>query len=346
MLENFDDDWINCGNKRIAHYTNVESGEYVFKVRGTNKDGIWSKNITSIKIIIKPPYWGTWWFKALIIIIIFTVGYYIYRQRISFFKKHNEALEREIDERLKIESELIIAKEKAEESDKLKSNFLAQMSHEIRTPVNTILSYSSLLKEELDYAVADDLKQSFSIIENGGKRLIRTIDMILKMSEVQAGKFEVDLSEMDLIEDVLENIIDEFHFIAKRDNLKIIFTRKIDSAKILGDKYSITQIFQNLIDNAIKYTEKGSIEISVYKKGNDALVVEVKDTGIGMSKEYLSKLFQPFSQEDTGYTRHFEGTGLGLSLVKSYIEINKAEIEVDSIKGEGTKFTVIFHTLV
>ncbi len=345
MLENFDGNWIKGGNDRIANYTNIEPGEYIFKVKGTNSDGNWSNNIASVKIIISPPYWNTWWFRLLVVISCVSLIYFLYKRRIRFFKTHSEALEKEIDERLKIENELIIAKEKAEESDKLKSNFLAQMSHEIRTPVNTILSFTSLLKEELGDNAGDDIRPNFAIIENGGKRLIRTIDMILNMSEIQAGKFEVDLKEIDIVEDVLNNLIGELHFNAKKKNLNLIFNCKAETTKIIGDKYSISQIFQNLIDNAIKYTEKGKVEINVHNRGMAQLAVEVKDTGIGMSKEYLANLFQPFSQEDTGYTRRFEGTGLGLSLVKRYIDILKAEIEVESTKGKGTKFTVIFHTI-
>jgi signal transduction histidine kinase len=247
---------------------------------------------------------------------------------------------------MKVEKELIKAKEKAEESDRLKSNFLAQMSHEIRTPINTILSFTSLLKEEMDKRVEEDLKESFTIIENGGRRLIRTIDMILKMSEIQAGRFEINLEEFDLISDVLNNLIKELKFITGRKNIQLNVNNNALNTKIIADKYAVTQIFQNLIDNAIKYTEKGSVSVVIYNNGNNQLCVEVIDTGIGMSVEYLNKLFIPFSQEEGGYTRRFEGTGLGLSLVKNYIDINKASIEIVSEKWKGTKVFLKFNNSI
>jgi two-component system, sensor histidine kinase ChiS len=341
-LEGFDKDWIKSDNRRYASYTNLDDGEYIFKVMGTNSDGTWNKNYAKLKVIISPPYWRTWWFRILIILITSYIIVYLYKRRIRLLENYNASLKKEINEKLIIEKELIKAKEKAEESDRLKSNFLAQMSHEIRTPINTILSFTSLLKEEVNDKVDKDLKESFSIIESGGRRLIRTIDMILKMSEIQAGKLDVHLQEVDILNDVLNNLVNELRFLAERKKLELNIKCNAERTKIFADKYSVTKIFQNLIDNAIKYTEKGSIDLNIYNNGNNQLYVEVKDTGIGMSKDYLSNLFKPFSQEDSGYTRRFEGNGLGLSLVKNYIEINKASIDVDSEKWKGTKVTVIF----
>jgi signal transduction histidine kinase len=184
------------------------------------------------------------------------------------------------------------------------------------------------------------------IIENGGKRLIRTIDMVLNMSEIQAGALEISMTEFDIVSEVLTVLMMEFKNQAKVKNLKLDLIVDVDDAIIKGDKYTVAQIFQNLIDNALKYTSKGKVEVVVYRNENNFICVDVKDTGIGISKEFLPDLFIPFSQEDTGYTRRFEGTGLGLSLVSKYIEINNAEIFVQSEKGEGTTFTVLFKTTI
>lgn len=247
-------------------------------------------------------------------------------------------------ERLQYLKEIVKAKEEAERSNNLKSDFLAQMSHEIRTPVNTILSFSSLLKESLNDKLEDDLKDSFKIIENGGQRLIRTIDLILNVSQIQSGNLSLSPTQIDLVQ-IINNLISEFKQTANNKDLQLLFKSNYSNLFINADNYTITQIFANLIHNGIKYTDKGSIELSAHKNGKDEIIVTVSDTGVGMSEDYLKELFDPFSQEETGYTRKFEGTGLGLTLVRKYCELNNAEIIVNSRKNEGSTFIVKFPKL-
>jgi PAS domain S-box-containing protein len=244
-------------------------------------------------------------------------------------------------ERLNYVKEMIAAKEQAERSNTLKSDFLAQMSHEIRTPVNTILSFTSLIKESLEDKLDDDLKDSFKIIDNGGRRLIRTIDLILNVSQIQSGNLIPSTTKLNLVQ-VLEDLVGEFNQAAIKKNLKLSFKSDIDKLTLYADHYMLTQIFANLIHNAIKYTNNGYVKIFSSTNINNEIIVKVKDTGVGMSEKYLSELFDPFSQEETGYTRKFEGTGLGLTLVRKYCELNNAEISVKSIKNKGTVFTVKF----
>jgi len=246
-----------------------------------------------------------------------------------------------ITERYNAQQKIIAAKEEAEKSDRLKTDFLAQMSHEIRTPVNTILSFISLLQDEMKNKISEELSEVFNFIDDGGRRLIRTIDMILNMSQFQTGTYKPIMHPVDLNTDVLKKIVSELTSTAKHKNLALNYFVETQNTIINADSYTVGQIFINLIDNAIKYTHHGKIDIKILEK-NKKLIVDVEDTGIGISRDYIPYLFDAFSQEETGYSRRFEGTGLGLALVKKYIEINNAEIQVESMKGEGTKFSVIF----
>jgi PAS domain S-box-containing protein len=249
----------------------------------------------------------------------------------------------DITERKKVEKELVKAKEKAEESDRLKTAFLAQMSHEIRTPLNVILVAAPLLADELP---EDDNENKILLdsITNAGKRLQRTIELILNMSSVQSGNYIPEAEEINL-EEELQKQIEEFKSFVSNKSQVLNFENRTSNSVIMADKYTVNQIFQNLIGNAIKYTPKGEICISVYEKDDFNISIEVKDTGIGMSPEYMNKLFTPFSQEVTGYKREFDGNGLGLALVKKYVELNKAEISVKSIKEVGSIFTVTFKNM-
>lgn len=248
---------------------------------------------------------------------------------------------REITEKILAENELIKAKESAEKSDKLKSEFLAHMSHEIRTPVNTIMNYTNLIEDELNSKLSDELKDGFKVINDGGMRLIRTIDLILNMSQMQTDSYSPNYHYLALDKQILSNIIPEFYYRAKKKGIDLVYNTNSANSIIYADDYTVGQIFANLIDNALKYTKKGKIEIALHNEGNK-LIAEVIDSGIGISDEYLPNLFSPFTQEEMGYTRRFDGTGLGLALVKKYVEINKAEIFVESEKDKGAKFIVQF----
>lgn len=136
--------------------------------------------------------------------------------------------------------------------------------------------------------------------------------------------------------------MNEFKSLSDDKGLELKFKQSADESFIVADRYTVNQIFQNLINNAIKYTLKGYVEVFVRNENDNKVRVEIRDSGIGMSDEYLKKIFTPFSQEDVGYKREFEGNGLGLALVKKYVELNKAEIEVESEKSIGSVFSVTF----
>lgn len=247
----------------------------------------------------------------------------------------------DISERKKVEASLIKAKEEAEKANSLKSEFLAQMSHEIRTPINSILNFTNLIKEEIGQSATPDIQTGFNIISRASKRLIRTIDLLLNMSELQTGTYEYNPVKIDLYRDCLLPLYADYKVATKDKGIELRLENQAANPEITGDEYTVQQIFYNLIDNAVKYTPLGSVEIIIFEK-NSCLGVEIRDTGIGISEEFIPHLFTPFTQEEQGYTRRFDGNGLGLALVKKYCELNKAKLEVESTKGTGSVFRIIF----
>jgi PAS domain S-box-containing protein len=246
----------------------------------------------------------------------------------------------DITEIKKVQAELELALDKAKESDRLKSAFLAQMSHEIRTPLNVILPSIPIIADEIGKKDSE-LVSILHAVDNAGKRLHRTIDMILSMSAVQSGNYKAKFEKFNLATD-LKNLTQEFTTLCKEKSLEIFFSNNSSSADISADRYTIGQVFQNLIGNAVKYTQRGHVKVTIDDYEENKLVVKIEDTGIGMAEKYLKNLFTPFSQEDAGQTRKYEGNGLGLALVKEYVTLNKGQISVQSEKGKGSVFSVVF----
>ena len=240
------------------------------------------------------------------------------------------------------EDKLCTALNTAENSEKIKSFFLAQISHEIRSPLTAIMGYNSIIKEEVSGKIDKELEYAFDAIDYSSKRLKRTIDQILNMSLLQTGKYDTHLESVNLVS-IIKDIIVEYNLEVKQRKLNLNFTNIADDALINADRYSIIQIFSNILDNAVKYTKKGGIEIIIGKDKLKRLFVSVIDSGIGISEEYIQNLFVPFTQETMGYCRPYEGSGLGMVLIKRFSELNNAEVNIQSSKNNGTTLKITFN---
>jgi len=242
----------------------------------------------------------------------------------------------EITDRKLAEQELIKAKERAEESDHLKSAFLANMSHEIRTPMNGVLGFAELLKEPK--LSGKEQEKYISVIQRSGTRLLNIINDIIDISKIEAGQMGANISETN----VNEKIEDIYNFFKQKANQKgIHFACKSPLPSIQSiiktDNEKLYAILTNLVNNAIKFTRSGSIEFGYIKK-DEFLEFFVKDTGIGVSSAHQKIIFERFRQGGKQLTKNFEGTGLGLSISKAYVEMLGGKIWVDSEDGQGSAF--------
>ncbi len=250
----------------------------------------------------------------------------------------------DITERKRIRDELYAEKKRADEALKIKSEFLALMSHEIRTPLYGIENGLDLIKRRLDeLGVKEDPEIEFILrgVSTQCERIVRTTDSILNASDLLSGKYTPKYSDVDLVEDVLEKIIASFTLVAESKGLEFVFNNNLETSIFKGDEHSLIQIFNQLMDNAIKFTDKGKVTLSAYNLKENEIVIEIADTGIGMDTDNIEKMFAFFSQESHGYIRKQQGSGLGLFIVKKFVKTNNGKIEVESEKGVGTKFRVI-----
>lgn len=242
----------------------------------------------------------------------------------------------DISSRKETDRQLIIAKERAEESDRLKSAFLANMSHEIRTPMNGIMGFTDLLK---DPKLSSEEKEEYvGIIRQSGNRLLNIINDLINISKVEAGQMGVNISETNINEQ-LDNLFGSFESETKEKGLKLYVKKPCPNEQSVAntDREKLYAILTNMIKNAIKFTYEGSIEFG-YEKKHGVFEFFVKDTGIGIGKENQKAVLDRFIQVDSGFDSGYEGAGLGLSISKAYIELLGGNIWIESELGEGSSF--------
>ncbi|MBN1251220.1 MAG: response regulator, partial [Bacteroidales bacterium] len=260
--------------------------------------------------------------------------------KVTALEKANKKLSKELlkanEKLIKTNKKLEIAKNKAEESDRLKSVFFSNISHEIRTPMNGILGFSRILCQG---DITDVERTNFvNIIIKSGEQLMHIIDDIIEIARIEVANIKIDNNAL-YIDKFLKNIIEVYNnnFDVDKIKIKLINDIKQDDNYIITDEFKLRKIIQNLIDNSRKYTEKGFINVHCKRIG-DKIKICVKDSGIGVNLEMKEIIFERFRQEDENLTRKFGGLGLGLSIVKKNVELLGGKIELESEKGKGSNF--------
>ena len=246
----------------------------------------------------------------------------------------NRDLERRVVERT---TELVKAKAEADEANLAKSQFLANMSHELRTPLNAVIGYSEMLQDQARDVGQESLLPDLARILTSARHLLSLINDILDLSKVEAGKMELYGHPIDgdrLVEDVVNTIVP---LAAKNGNR--LEARSVAVGELYNDETRLRQVLFNLLSNACKFTKSGTVSLDASRQG-DTLVVQIRDTGIGMTQEQMGKVFRAFTQADASTTRRYGGTGLGLAISRSFARMMGGDISVDSTPGAGSTFTL------
>jgi signal transduction histidine kinase/CheY-like chemotaxis protein/ligand-binding sensor domain-containing protein len=338
-LEGFDPTWIDSGNSNLAVYTRLGSGQYRFKVLGCNNDGVWNEQGDGFAFEILPHFYEQGWFLAVIAAALMAAVFGVHRIRTRGLTERTAQLEDRVRHRT---AELERAREQAEQAARVKADFLATMSHEIRTPMNGVLGMVSLLE---GMNLTEEQRACTETISGSGKALLAILNDVLELSRIEAGKLELTCAPVNLRE-LCGQVTGLFQQAAKSKALHLAWSWPAGIPEwFAADGARLRQVLVNLVGNAVKFTERGAVELTILgypeQPGRWQIQFAVRDTGIGMSKEQLGRLFQKFMQADSSSARKYGGTGLGLAISQRLAERMGGGIEATSELGAGSEFRFI-----
>jgi len=330
QLEGFSSDWDYKNHKqRYASFTNLNPGTYTMNVRFTNPDGQWINEPRKLIIIVKPPFWLTWWAFVIYTLLFVVAVYYIRRIALYRIKLKNQ---------LHLEH---VEREKLEEINQSKMQFFTNISHEIRTPLTMLMApIERLIESNLN----EYQKKNINYIFRNTKRLERIVNQLLELQKIENTQFKLKAREIDLVKFIKE-IIELFDETANDKKILLSFEPKCDELFVWFDPEKMDKVLFNLLSNAFKFTQPGGlITVSISKhlnnSGEGTYSVSVSDTGKGMDQIHLERIFDRFYQIENKETGQITGTGIGLHLSKELVEKQHGTITVTSRAGFGSTFTV------
>lgn len=336
QLENYEKAWVQAGTQRNARYTNLDPGDYTFRARAANSNGIWSIEDTVFQFRILKPWWATWWAYLLYGLVFGAIVLAARKYETDRIRLRNQ---------LRLEQ---IEAEKLKEVDQMKSHFFANISHEFRTPLTVILGQINAVTEAIKTPKAKDKLQ---VAKRNSHRLLNLVNQLLDLSQLESGAMSLNITRSDILP-FLKYLLYSFESMADEKNISLHW--KCEEKQIVVDLEpdKLEKIIVNLLSNAIKFTPEGgkvSLQLSVNsgqskdKKltTDNSVAITVSDTGSGIPREQLPHIFGRFYQVHPGESSQQTGTGIGLALVKELVELHKGSISVASQPGEGSVFTII-----
>ncbi len=343
MLEGYDDKWSDWTSESRKEYTNLSPGTYKFVVQARNILGEISRP-ASFTFYIPSPWYSSVWAIVLFSLLLLSGIWWVVNLRFRILERRNVELEDIVNKRTnEVRRQKDILEEQAKkllELDRLKTNFFANISHEFRTPLTLIMGQiESVLGAKPEEFTRRKLKTALS----NSKQLQALINRLLELTKLESGEFRMKVTSTEL-NSFLRKILSAFESLTEKRNIKLGFNRYKDDIYIYLDKEKAEEVFNNLISNAIKFTpENGIISLTITKEEENAdyVRVHVTDTGTGIREGDLSHIFDRFYQVDSSQTREYEGTGIGLAIVKELVQLHKGVISVTSTPGKGTEFTIL-----
>jgi signal transduction histidine kinase/DNA-binding response OmpR family regulator/sugar lactone lactonase YvrE len=327
LLKNFDKKWNYVGHSSTAYFTNLDPGDYTFMVRASNGRGNWNTEATSITIKVLPPWWRT--IYAYIIYVLSIIGIVFYSRYRGITRiKRKFAIEEE-----KREAKLM------HELDVMKINFLTNISHEFRTPISLIMAPVENLMAIQGH---ENIAKEASAIKRNTRRLLNLVNQLLDFGKMEAHELRLNFSTGDLIA-FIKDAANSFEDISERKKIAFEFQTEVESLPAKFDADKMERIIFNLLSNAFKFTSAGglvSVSLSVNSHPEASIKIVISDSGIGIPKSEQSKIFKKFFQHDTPETILNQGSGIGLSITKEFIELQGGDISVESEPGVGTSFIV------